>query len=276
MSRKEARQPGLVQAAMAGKITSAEGAHAPADQPPAVPAPQGPLSGRRGPGAGPRPPRSARRRPYLYVLLDIFSRYVVGWLLARREPAALAKVLITESCARQRIDGPRSAWMMSRLGSMTSQPVALLLATLGVVPSHSRPKVSDDNPFSEAHFKTLKYPPDFPTRFGSYEDAEAFCQRFFPWSRYVGNSITHMISDLCVMIADHPHKYNAAHRHGALGLMTPTTSKGSHDASSLRARLDGPPAAPALRLSARRGVSSPPTSARQANPRGPPAGARRR
>ncbi|OGK98662.1 MAG: hypothetical protein A3E31_03560 [Candidatus Rokubacteria bacterium RIFCSPHIGHO2_12_FULL_73_22] len=79
---------------------------------------------------------------------------------------------------------------------MTSQPVALLLATLGVVPSHSRPQVSDDNPFSEAPFKTLEYRPDFPDRFGSYEDAEAFCQRFFPW-------------------------YNIEHRHGALGLMAP-------------------------------------------------------
>jgi putative transposase len=79
---------------------------------------------------------------------------------------------------------------------MTSQPVALLLATLGVVPSHSRPQVSDDNPFSEAQFKTLKYRPDFPARFGAYEDAESFCQRFFPW-------------------------YNGEHRHGALGLMTP-------------------------------------------------------
>jgi putative transposase len=107
---------------------------------------------------------------YLYVLLDIFSRYVVGWLRARQEAAALAKVLIAESCERQH-RGP----------SMTSQPVALLLATLGVVPSHSRPRVSDDSPFSEAQFKTLKYRPDFPARFGSYEDAEAFCRRFFPW-----------------------------------------------------------------------------------------------
>jgi putative transposase len=96
-------------------------------------------------------------------------------------------------------------WLRSRSGgrihadrgpSMTSQPVALRLATLGVVPSHSRPQVSDDNPFSEAQFKTLKYRPDFPARFGAYEDAEAFYQRFFPW-------------------------YNLEHRHGALGLMTP-------------------------------------------------------
>ena len=133
---------------------------------------------------------------YLYVLLDIFSRYVVGWLLARQESAALAKVLIGESCARQHIAPDQLIIHADRGPSMTSQPVALLLATLGVVPSHSRPQVSDDNPFSEAQFKTLKYRPAFPDRFGAYEDAESFCQRFFPW-------------------------YNREHRHGALGLMTP-------------------------------------------------------
>src|SRR6516164_2679836 len=125
-----------------------------------------------------------------------FSRYVVGWLLARQESAALAKVLIGESCARQHIAPDQLIIHADRGPSMTSQPVALLLATLGVVPSHSRPQVSDDNPFSEAQFKTLKYRPDFPDRFGAYEDAESFCQRFFPW-------------------------YNREHRHGALGLMTP-------------------------------------------------------
>jgi putative transposase len=133
---------------------------------------------------------------YLYVLLDIFSRYVVGWLLARQEAASLAKVLIAESCERQQITPGQLIIHADRGPSMTSQSVALLLATLGVVPSHSRPQVSDDNPFSEAQFKTLKYRPDFPARFGVYEDAEAFCQRFFPW-------------------------YNAEHRHVALGLMTP-------------------------------------------------------
>jgi putative transposase len=133
---------------------------------------------------------------YLYVLLDIFSRYVVGWLLARQEAAALAKVLIAESCERQHIGPDQLTIHADRGPSMTSQPVALLLAALGIVPSHSRPQVSDDNPFSEAQFKTLKYRPDFPARFGAYEDAEAFCQRFFPW-------------------------YNTEHRHGALGLMTP-------------------------------------------------------
>jgi putative transposase len=133
---------------------------------------------------------------YLYVLLDIFSRYVVGWLLARQESAALAKVLITESCERQHIGPDQLILHADRGPSMTSQPVALLLATLGVVPSHSRPHVSNDNPFSEAQFKTLKYQPDFPDRFGAYEDAETFGRRFFPW-------------------------YNTEHRHGALGLMTP-------------------------------------------------------
>jgi len=131
-----------------------------------------------------------------YVLLDIFSRYVVGWLLARQESAALAKVLIAESCQRQHIAPDQLIIHADRGPSMTSQPVALLLATLGVVPSHSRPHVSNDNPFSEAQFKTLKYRPNFPDRFGSYEDAETFGQRFFP-------------------------RYNLEHRHGALGLMTP-------------------------------------------------------
>ena len=133
---------------------------------------------------------------YLYVLLDIFSRYVVGWLLARGESAALAKVLIEESYRRQDVTPDQLIIHADRGPSMTSKPVALLLATLGVTPSHSRPHVSDDNPFSEAQFKTLKYRPDFPARFGALEDAEAFCRRFFPW-------------------------YNTEHRHSALGLMTP-------------------------------------------------------
>jgi putative transposase len=133
---------------------------------------------------------------YLYVLLDVFSRYVVGWLLGRYESAALAKALIAESCERQHIVPNQLIIHADRGPAMTAKPVALLLATLGVVSSYSRPQVSDDNPFSEAQFKTLKYRPDFPARFGSYEDAEAFCRRFFPW-------------------------YNTEHRHSALGLMTP-------------------------------------------------------
>ena len=160
---------------------------------------------------------------YLYVLLDIFSRYVVGWLLARQEAAALAKVLIAESCERQHIGPDQLTIHADRGPSMTSQPVALLLATLGVVPSHSRPQVSDDNPFSQAQFKTLKYRPDFPARFGAYEDAEAFCRRFFP----------------C---------YNLEHRHSALGLMTPhdthyglAEAKWRHRAAVLRAACEAHP-----------------------------------
>jgi transposase InsO family protein len=94
---------------------------------------------------------------YLYMLLDIFSRYVVGWLLGRHESATLAKVLIAESCERQHIAPDQLTIHADRGPAMTAKPVALLLATLGVVPSHSRPQVSDDNPFSEARFKTLKY-----------------------------------------------------------------------------------------------------------------------
>jgi putative transposase len=123
---------------------------------------------------------------YLYVLLDSFSRYVVGWLLARQESAALAKGLIAESCERQHVGPDQLIIHADRGPAMTSKPVALLLATLGVVPSHSRPHVSDDNPFSEAQFKTLKYRPDFPDRFGAYEDAEAFCQRFLPFGTTLG------------------------------------------------------------------------------------------
>jgi transposase InsO family protein len=134
---------------------------------------------------------------YLYVLLDIFSRYVVGWVLARGESAALAKLLIEQSCQRQHVAADQLIIHADRGPSMTSKPVALLLATLGVLPSHSRPHVSDDNPFSEAQFKTLKYRPDFPARFGSFEDAEAFCRRFFPW-------------------------YNTEHCHISLGLMVPS------------------------------------------------------
>jgi len=131
-----------------------------------------------------------------YVILDIFSRYVVGWMVAPRESAALAQRLIAETCATQGI-GPGQLFLPADRGtSMTSKPVALLMADLGVTRSHSRPQVSNDNPFSEAQFKTLKYRPDFPARFGSLEDARIFCQTFFAW-------------------------YNREHRHAGIGLMTP-------------------------------------------------------
>jgi len=133
---------------------------------------------------------------YLYVILDIFSRYAVGWMLASRESAALAERLIADTAAKQHIDRGQLAIHADRGSSMTSKPVALLLADLGITQSHSRPHVSNDNPFSEAQFKTLKYRPDFPGRFPSIEAARAHCQRFFSY-------------------------YNDEHRHSGLGLHTP-------------------------------------------------------
>jgi putative transposase len=133
---------------------------------------------------------------YLYVILDIFSRYVVGWMVASRETGPLAEVLIRQTCAKQGIERAQLTIHADRGSSMTSKPVAFLLADLGVTQSHSRPHVSNDNPFSEAQFKTLKYRPDFPGRFDSIEDARRHCQIFFPW-------------------------YNDEHRHTGLGLHTP-------------------------------------------------------
>ena len=133
---------------------------------------------------------------YLYVILDILSRYVVGWMVASRESAALAEVLIRQTCAKQGIDRDQLTIHADRGSSMTSKPVAFLLADLGVTQSHSRPHVSNDNPFSESQFKTLKYRPDFPGRFGSIEEARLHCQNFFGW-------------------------YNDEHRHSGLGLHTP-------------------------------------------------------
>lgn len=132
---------------------------------------------------------------YLYVILDIFSRYVVGWMVASRESGPLAEVLIRQTCAKQGIDRAQLTIHADRGSSMTSKPVAFLLADLGVTQSHSRPHVSNDNPFSEAQFKTLKYRPDFPGRFGSIEAARRHCQVFFGW-------------------------YNDEHRHSGLGLHT--------------------------------------------------------
>ena len=129
------------------------------------------------------------------MILDIFSRYAVGWMVATRESAALAEKLIAATCAKQGISRGQLTIHADRGSSMTSKPVALLLADLGITQSHSRPHVSNDNPYSEAQFKTLKYRPGFPGRFGSIEAARAHCQGFFPW-------------------------YNHEHRHGGLGLHT--------------------------------------------------------
>ena len=133
---------------------------------------------------------------YLYVILDVFSRYAVGWMVAYREAAILASRLIEASCQRQGIEQAQLTLHADRGSSMKSKTVALLLSDLGVVKSHSRPYVSDDNPYSEAQFKTMKYRPDFPGRFGCLEDARAFCGEFFRW-------------------------YNMDHYHSGLGLMTP-------------------------------------------------------
>jgi putative transposase len=121
---------------------------------------------------------------HLYVMLDLYSRYVVGWLLASKESAALAKRLIAESVAKEGVQRDQLSIHSDRGTSMASKTVAQLLANLGITKSHSRPHVSNDNPFSESQFKTLKYRPDFPDRFGSLEDAIAFCRAFFAWYNY--------------------------------------------------------------------------------------------
>jgi len=118
---------------------------------------------------------------YLYVIIDIYSRYVVGWLIADRESAALAERLLADTINKQNIDRDTLTIHADNGSSMASKPVAFLLADLGVTKTHSRPHVSNDNPFSEANFRTLKYRPDFPDRFGCIEDARVFCQRFFSW-----------------------------------------------------------------------------------------------
>ncbi len=133
---------------------------------------------------------------YLYVLLDIFSRYVVGWLVAEKESAELAKKLIIESSARQAIEPGQLTIHQDRGSPMKSKTLAQTYATLGVTKSFSRPHVSDDNAFSESHFKTLKYRLDFPDRFTDLLHAERHCSDFFGW-------------------------YNHEHHHVALGLMTP-------------------------------------------------------
>jgi len=133
---------------------------------------------------------------YLYVILDIFSRYVVGWMIATHESSVLAKRLIAETCEKQNVQSGQLTIHADRGSSMKSKPVALLLTDLGITKTHSRPRVSDDNPYSESQFKTLKYRPGFPDRFGSIQDARSFCQDFFPW-------------------------YNGEHRHSGIGLLTP-------------------------------------------------------
>ena len=135
---------------------------------------------------------------YLYTIMDIYSRLVVGWMVAHQESATLAEDLIAETCLRQGIGPGQLTIHADRGSSMTSQTVGQLLADLGVTKTHSRPHVSNDNPYSESCFKTLKYRPDFPERFGSIEDARAFCRSFFEW-------------------------YNNDHRHSGIAMLTPAS-----------------------------------------------------
>jgi putative transposase len=134
---------------------------------------------------------------YLYVILDVFSRYVVGWMVAPRESAELAKKLIEESCEKQNIQPSQLTLHADRGSAMRSKPVALLLADLSVTKTHSRPYTSNDNPYSESQFRTMKYRPEFPDRFGCIQDSRAFCQTFFPW-------------------------YNDEHRHSGIGMLSPS------------------------------------------------------
>jgi len=133
---------------------------------------------------------------YLYMILDIFSRYVVGWMIATREQSVLAKKLIEQSCEKQEIQSSQLIIHSDRGPSMTSKNVAFLLADLGITKSLSRPYVSNDNPYSESHFKTMKYRPEFPERFGCIQDARLFCQSFIKW-------------------------YNTEHYHSGIGFLTP-------------------------------------------------------
>jgi putative transposase len=151
---------------------------------------------------------------YLYVVLDVFSRYVVGWTVQYRESGQLATTLIEQATEHQQITPKILTLHADRGGPMRSKPLAFLLADLGITKTHSRPYTSSDNPYSEAHFKTLKYRPEFPARFDSIEHAREHCRAFFHW-------------------------YNHEHRHSGIGLMTPTAVH--HDTAGelhqLRARV---------------------------------------
>jgi putative transposase len=148
---------------------------------------------------------------YLYVILDVYSRYVVGWMIAERESEALAQDLIRETCAKQNIQPGQLTLHADNGSAMIAKSVAQLLIDLDVVKSHSRPHVSDDNPYSEAQFKTLKYRPDYPERFGSLMDARAWAHAFFAW-------------------------YNQEHHHTGLGLLPPAVVHSGQAESVLQKR----------------------------------------
>lgn len=148
---------------------------------------------------------------HLYVILDIYSRYVVGWLLAHRESAALARRLVLETCRKERVAVGQLGLHADRGSSMCSKTLGQLLADLGITKTHSRPHVSNDNPFSESQFKTMKYRPDFPDCFGSLEDARRFCIDYFDW-------------------------YNNHHHHSGLGFLTPAQVHHGLAADALKQR----------------------------------------
>ena len=171
---------------------------------------------------------------YLYVILDIFSRYVTGWMVADRETAGLAGRLIEEGCLKHGVQ-PRVLTLHSDRGSpMTGKCTAQLLADLGITQSLSRPRISNDNPYSEAQFKTVKYHPGFPGRFGNIEQAKDFCREFFSW-------------------------YNTQHRHGGIGLLTPEQVHVGRAPEVIRQRQDVLAAAYAARPD--RFVAGPPRAA---------------
>ncbi len=172
---------------------------------------------------------------YLYTILDVFSRYVVGWLIAERESARLAEHLIGETCAKQGIEPDQLTLHADRGSAMISKTVALLLADLGVTKTHSRPHVSNDNPYSESQFKTMKYRPGYPDRFGSIQDARAWARLFFHW-------------------------YNHEHYHTGLALLTPATVHYGQAQAVLERRQETLEAAYALHPERFvRGVPSPPS-----------------
>ena len=154
--------------------------------------------------------------------MDLFSRSVVGWTVAHAEQAALAERLLAATTAKQLIKPGQLTVHADRGSSMSSKPVAFLLADLGITKTHSRPHVSNDNPYSESQFKTLKYRPGFPDRFGSLQDARSFCQQFFTW-------------------------YNRQHRHAGIAMMPPRPSTTATPLSSTRPALRSwPPPTPPI------------------------------
>ena len=133
----------------------------------------------------------------LYVMIDVFSRYVTGWMVAERESAELAKHFIEDTLQKHTIPPGQLTIHADRGKVMRSKPVAFLMADLGIAKTHSRPYVSNDNPYSESQFRTLKYRPGFPDRFGCIQDCRVFCQQFFTW-------------------------YNHQHCHSGIALLTPS------------------------------------------------------